>query len=444
MKIIKVSIIKLFGIFNHEIPLNQEHDITIVLGENGIGKTKILEALNAVFSKDFDFLKKLDFEKFAIFFANDEVWEFTKSAAADGSELFVRKKSSGSKSSKPQLLAKNIALHPARSPNDPREVRRRRKEAEVRILNELKHSHTVISNEMNALMAERQYLDLKFLREQENIEPIKWLLTSIEKIEVRLIETQRIITRNDMDKNYYESAVTQCSNELKELISLAIKSSADITSTLDSTYPNRLVQNLREKVDYTYSELNEELAELSDKRKFLSAAGLLAEAHSSEFFEIEDKNNNLIIISMKQYVEDSKKKLQPYEDLAKKISLFMDIVSSRFKHKKIRITKDQGITFTSIMADKTGAPQVIELEKLSSGEQHELVLFYKLIFDSRQGDLVLIDEPELSLHISWQTQFIPDLKRVAALRKFAAVIATHSPDIISSNWDLKVELLGVE
>ena len=297
---------------------------------------------------------------------------------------------------------------------------------------------------MNALMAERQYLDLKFLREQENIEPIQWLLTSIEKIEVRLIETQRIITRNDMDKNYYESAVTQCSNELKELISLAIKSSADITSTLDSTYPNRLVQNLREKADYTYSELNEELAELSDKRKFLSVAGLLAEAHSSDFFEIEDKNNNLIIISMKQYVEDSKKKLQPYEDLAKKISLFMDIVSSRFKHKKIRITKDQGIAFTSIIADKTGVPQVIELEKLSSGEQHELVLFYKLIFDSRQGDLVLIDEPELSLHISWQTQFIPDLKRVAALRKFSAVIATHSPDIISSNWDLKVELLGVE
>lgn len=444
MKIIKISIIKLFGIFNHEIPLNQEHDITIVLGENGIGKTKILEALNAVFSKDFDFLKKLDFEKFTIFFASDEVWEFTKSAASDGSELFVRKKTLASKSSKPQLLAKNIALPLARSPNDPREVRRRRKEAEARILNELKHPHTAIANEMNALMAERQYLDLKFLREQENIEPIQWLLTSIEKIEVRLIETQRIITRNDMDKNYYESAVTQCSNELKELISLAIKSSADITSTLDSTYPNRLVQNLREKADYTYSELNEELAELSDKRKFLSVAGLLAEAHSSDFFEIEDKNNNLIIISMKQYVEDSKKKLQPYEDLAKKISLFMDIVSSRFKHKKIRITKDQGIAFTSIIADKTGVPQVIELEKLSSGEQHELVLFYKLIFDSRQGDLVLIDEPELSLHISWQTQFIPDLKRVAALRKFSAVIATHSPDIISSNWDLKVELLGVE
>lgn len=444
MKIIKVSIIKLFGIFNHEIALNQEHDITIVLGENGIGKTKILEALNAVFSKDFDFLKKLDFEVFSIFFDNDEVWEFTKSAATDGSELFVRKKLSSSKSSKPQLLAKSIARYSARSPNDPREVRRRKREAEARAGNELIHSHTLSAIEMNVLLAERQYLDLKFLREQENIEPIQWLLKSIEKIEVRLIETQRIITRNDMDKNYYESAVTQCSNDLKELISLAIKSSADITSTLDSTYPNRLVQNLRERADYTYSELNEELAGLSDKRKFLSAAGLLAEAHSSDFFEIEDKNNNLIIISMKQYVEDSKKKLQPYEELAKKISLFMDIVSSRFKHKKIRITKDEGIAFTSIIADKTGAPQVIELEKLSSGEQHELVLFYKLIFDSRQGDLVLIDEPELSLHISWQTQFIPDLKRVAALRKFSAVIATHSPDIISSNWDLKVELLGVE
>ena len=445
MKILKVSIIKLFGIFNHEIALNQEHDITIVLGENGIGKTKILEALDAVFSKDFDFLRKLDFEVLSIFFDNDECWEFTKSTATDGSELFVRKKSPGSKSSKSQLLAKNISQYSARSPNDPREVRRRKREVEARVRNELMHSHTIDADDINnMLLVERHYLDLKYFRGQGSIEPVQWLLKSIEKIKVRLIETQRIITRNDTDKNYYESAVTQCSNDLKELISLAIKSSADITSTLDSTYPNRLVQNLREKADYTYSELNEELADLSDKRKFLSAAGLLAEAHSSDFFEIEDKNNNLIIISMKQYVEDSKKKLQPYEELAKKISLFMDIVSSRFKHKKIRITKDEGIAFTSIIADQTGAPQVIELEKLSSGEQHELVLFYKLIFDSRQGDLVLIDEPELSLHISWQTQFISDLKRVAALRKFSAVIATHSPDIISSNWDLRVELLGVE
>lgn len=443
MKIIKVSITKLFGIFNHEIPLNQEHDVTIVLGENGIGKTKILEALNAIFSKDFDFLKKLDFQTLTIFFDKDEYWEFTKSLVANGSELLVSKKSSTSKQSKPQLLAKNIAQHPERSPNDPREVRRRKREAEARVRNELTHSHA-FDVDMNILLAERHFIELNYFKEQENIKPISWLLDSIREIKVRLIETQRIITRNDTDKNYYESAVTQCSNELKELISLAIKSSADITSTLDSTYPNRLVQNLRAKADYTYSELNEELADLSNKRKFLSSAGLLAEAHSSDFFDIEDKDNHLIIIAMKQYVEDSKKKLLPYEELAKKISLFMDIMSSRFKHKRIRITKDEGIAFTSTIAYQTGIPQLIELEKLSSGEQHELVLFYKLIFDSHQGDLILIDEPELSLHISWQTQFIPDLKRVATLRKFSAVIATHSPDIISSNWDLRVELLGVE
>lgn len=444
MKILKVSATKLFGIFDHEIALNQEHDITIVLGENGIGKTKILEALNAVFSKNFGFLRKLDFLTFSIFFDNYECWEFTKSTAVEGGELFVKKRSPRSKSSKLQLLASNIAQNSGRAPNDPREVRRRRLAAE-RAENELLvRAHGLTASELNALLMQRHLGEFNYLREQGNIEPIQWLLDGIEKINVRLIEAQRIITRNDLEENYYESAVTQCSSELKELISLAIKSSAEISSTLDSTYPNRLVQSLREKADYTYSELNKELAVLSEKRKFLSTAGLLAEAHSSDFFYIEDKNNDLIIISMKQYVEDSKKKLEPYEELAKKISLFMEVIGNRFKHKRIRITKDEGIAFTSIIAGRDGAPQIIELEKLSSGEQHELVLFYKLIFDSRQGDLVLIDEPELSLHISWQTQFIPDLKRVAALSKFSAVIATHSPDIISSNWDLRVELLGVE
>lgn len=438
MRILKISISKLFGIFNHDIPLNQEHDITIVLGENGIGKTKILEAINAVFCRDFHFLANLDFESLSVFFDNNESWEFTKSSSDGESSLYIQKKLSNSKLSKPEILAS----HRDRSPNDPREVRRRKREAERR--NELVHSYPHDSTDLRTLFSEREFLEYKYLAEQKKEKPIQWLLTDIEKIRVKLIETQRIITRNDLTKNSYESAVTQCSNELKELISIAIKSSADITSTLDSTYPNRLVQNLREKSNYTYAELNEELADLNDKRKSLSAAGLLAEAQGSEFFVIEDKHNDLIIISMKQYVEDSKKKLQPYEELSKKISLFMDIVSSRFKHKKMRISKDDGFVFDSIINDKNNNPMPIDLTKLSSGEQHELVLFYKLIFDSSQGDLILIDEPELSLHISWQTQFIADLKRVAALSKFSAVIATHSPDIISSHWDLRVELLGVE
>ena len=51
----------------------------------------------------------------------------------------------------------------------------------------------------------------------------------------------------------------------------------------------------------------------------------------------------------------------------------------------------------------------LELSGLSSGEQHELVLLYELLFRAEQDTLILIDEPELSLHIAWQQQFLRDL-----------------------------------
>lgn len=437
MKILKISITKLFGIFDHDIPLNQNPGITIVLGENGIGKTKVLEAISAIFRNDYNFLIDLDFETLSIFFDTDEVWDFSKSQLHNESTLYVHRRTPGSKS-KPEKLSNQRP----NAVNDPRE--RRRREMEFRKYEMMNSHYAYESKDVHALLLESDYLEYKYRSEQEKIKPVKWFIEETKKIKIRLIETQRIITRNEISKNSYESAVTQCSNELKELISIAIKSSADITSALDSTYPNRLVQNLRAENHYTYSQLNDELSELNEKRKTLSAAGLVVDAQDSELAVIEDEHNDLIIISMRQYVEDSKLKLEPYEKLAEKIGLFMDIVSNRFKHKNIKISKDDGIVFTSIVKDKHNDSINIDLTKLSSGEQHELVLFYKLIFGSAPGDLILIDEPELSLHISWQTQFIDDLKRVAALSKFSAVIATHSPDIISSNWDLRVELLGVE
>ena len=81
---------------------------------------------------------------------------------------------------------------------------------------------------------------------------------------------------------------------------------------------------------------------------------------------------------------------------------------------------------------------------LSSGEQHELVLFYELLFKVKPNSLILIDEPELSLHVVWQQQFLGDLEDITKLTGFDILIATHSPLIIHDRWDLTVELKGPE
>ena len=92
---------------------------------------------------------------------------------------------------------------------------------------------------------------------------------------------------------------------------------------------------------------------------------------------------------------------------------------------------------------KTNDGSSLSLNELSSGEQEILVLFYKLIFES-DVNLLLIDEPEISLHIVWQKELLENLKSVVKLKKnIKVIIATHSPQIISHNWDLQIDLGGM-
>ena len=79
--------------------------------------------------------------------------------------------------------------------------------------------------------------------------------------------------------------------------------------------------------------------------------------------------------------------------------------------------------------------RAIPLDRLSSGEQHEIILLVDLLFSIPQGAVVLIDEPEISLHVAWQIAFLPDVRRIADLVGFKFIVATHSPQIINDEWE---------
>lgn len=56
------------------------------------------------------------------------------------------------------------------------------------------------------------------------------------------------------------------------------------------------------------------------------------------------------------------------------------------------------------------------------------------------GRVVLIDEPEISLHIDWQRKLLPEI--VKQLSEKQLIICTHSPIIASKYQDrmIKIEL----
>ena len=67
-------------------------------------------------------------------------------------------------------------------------------------------------------------------------------------------------------------------------------------------------------------------------------------------------------------------------------------------------------------------------------------LFFDLIFKIEKNSHLLIDEPEISLHIAWQKLFMKDLEEIANLKNLKITVATHSPQIINNMWDMQIDL----
>lgn len=429
MKITQIKIKKLFGLYDHKIKLNSDERITIIYGPNGVGKTIILQMLRSIFNTKFDIFYKIPFEEFSIKFDNDDV-------------LFLEK--SYNKDKKRDELIANLNGNEA-------------SQIQLDFMPDEKAFEEIIRNHPNLKkVEENEWLDFsdgeilnpgEVLYRYDVRWPVKiigadWFDDIKEKINIDFIETQRLITLDRSRTKYptpkyptpktsIKKTVSNYSLELSKEVQKQLAKYATLSQSLDRSFPIRLA---KKKTDVDYTCLEQNLSKLEERRKNLIRIGVLDA--DSEFNYLDDipevNQENAHVFSV--YIEDVGKKLDVFNDLRMKLSLFVSIINNRFVNKRLSISKDKGFVI------KTSNGLEIQPSDLSSGEQHELVLYYELLFKIEPGSLILIDEPEISLHIGWQNEFLNDLMKVIDLAGFDVLIATHSPDIIGDRWDLTVAL----
>lgn len=75
----------------------------------------------------------------------------------------------------------------------------------------------------------------------------------------------------------------------------------------------------------------------------------------------------------------------------------------------------------------------VELNQLSSGEKQIVSLFSKIYLEDLENLLIFFDEPELSLSIKWQRQLLPHILDSKKCNFLLAV--THSPFIFNNELD---------
>jgi predicted ATP-binding protein involved in virulence len=216
------------------------------------------------------------------------------------------------------------------------------------------------------------------------------------------------------------------SHEIKETLSKA----SDEGQRLDSSFPSRL---FTQEDIVSKEEFNSRYEIIKVKQSSLSKNGLYtADAQSAMNYNKDDAK------ALKVYLDDTEKKLKVFDELNDKLNLFGGFLSNKgFVNKKIKFSPEKGFIFF------TDDEQELEPQNLSSGEQNEIVMLYELLFIAGKDTLILIDEPEISLHVVWQNDFLNDLVKIQKLSGFSTIVATHSPDIIGDRIDSVIDLFDL-
>lgn len=403
MKLKRIQVTKLFDIFDYDIPFPEEENALIITGPNGFGKTMILNIVFNLFSRKFDFFIDLVFEEIVL-------------TLDDGVSIAIRKQSELKKIVTFSFLDGKNGIDVFHYPEPPTE---NSTFGDIR-----KHIPNVFEIRINTNKRPSIGLMPTIKDSTETI---------LNSVKVHLIPEQRLFKKappsdglNAEQQAVMVETIQIHANDLKQHIASLLENSFLKSQDMDSSFPMRLRS---EKNILSEEEYGLRYSSLTKKQQQLSKFGLSESKQEFLTYSQEDAK------ALSVYLKDLEAKLAVFDSLLMKLALFTDILNERrFTFKTIQISRSKGFFF------QTSTGGELKLEQLSSGEQHEVVLLYELIFNVKEDVLVLIDEPEISLHVTWQKEFLSDLLKIIKLQKVQVLIATHSPSIINGRWDLTYNL----
>ncbi len=455
MRITRIKVEKLFGnpTYNYDIGLKIDQDsakrssITILHGRNGSGKTVIFKMIAGLFGvgnyNPFIFWK-YPFRLFEVAFDDGSRVSVTREYNSENplESYPTIKYIKGPGRPKQYDVGKNIKSDLLR--RLPLSVRRDVSDGD------LVHILSSLGDDNYETVSSRPLYDGSYYLDPDRFDEPPWLGDLRSTLDVHFVSTNRLLIRKRVSgdrPSVFRSkgreitsaaAIEENSLDLKRRISKKIFTANRIENDLNRIFPSNVVSSVLQKKDtWSYRIVADELEKLKRERERLVDVGIL---DPGDEINVEEYNDDTLGRVLKQYIEDSRKKFNVYDGLANKIDLFKVILQDMLNDKHLIISKEKGY----LLKPDPGSDRCIPAKELSSGEQHLIVLVYNLLFrDTEKNDeLILIDEPEISLHIAWQRRFVSSLEKISELSDFDVIIATHSPAIVRGRWDLEVSLHG--
>jgi predicted ATP-binding protein involved in virulence len=178
-------------------------------------------------------------------------------------------------------------------------------------------------------------------------------------------------------------------------------------------------------------------------------AGINGSGKTTLLEYIKKENDNIIYLHANKGVEDIKEFLPEYlfqkifneeADVTQTYKDVREYINSVFSDLNIKIEFEKRDAKGNLFfRNKEG--KVFSIDDISTGEKTLLSKVLYLYLKEIKDSVILIDEPELSLHPAWQNRVLKLYEKFAKENNCQIIIATHSPHILGSAKSEYVRLL---
>lgn len=445
MMIRQLIIKRLYGVYNYDVSFND--DLTFIYGDNGCGKTTILDILSSILTGRIYKLLVYNFEEIKlIFHANTD---------SPNNEI--------------KIISSNGNLRIHYNDSEVQEIFHGANERSLIYSRDDSESYDL----------HRSINMSKFVRYIKNTFNYIYLplsrnsLDGFDESELTPVRIRREIARSEKDttsKNYLNDSIRYVEEIIRTgCLRISSKENEINTRFRSSIFTSSLIASdeLNFRTLLTAAQENNSTSSISHNKKeyikTLKAIGEWNEEASNRvnaFFDNykkayeESKRSapeehfntvDFLLMNMEfqriksiadaaQKIEAEKEKVQaPITSFLSTVNAFLNIGEDR---KKININNEG-----KLIVSTDRMKREISLYNLSSGEKQIIIIFACLIFGMpvNQSGIYIIDEPEASLHLTWQKRFVESIKN--ANSSIQLIFATHSPEIIGKYTNKAVKLV---
>lgn len=432
MNATRIKLFEIIGLFGtDDISISFKDKVKILIGENGLGKTQVLNLFYYTLTKNFFRLNEYNFKNLKIVFTNNNVIDISKKQVEElvekvykhpiveelireiGFSQFEILRNRFLKDRKNwRNIEQNYLIH------NPRIVRKFPIHQVFRVFEELETNE---DNEINV-----------------NLDKCKKEITiELKGLEILYFPTYRRVEEDLYNLGYNEDELNM--DQENNLIQFGMEDVKRrfnyIQNTIDKLLKEGLAQFTKDILNVVVddSEPSENILDKineSDIEIILSRVGNLLTNTQKEAVKsiVANKQlkNPLSAYLLQKLIDIYEKQ----KELDKSVKIFRDVCNKYLINKSIFYDESS----IEIYIKSTRTNEKIDLKYLSSGEKQIVSMLSKVyLSEAEKRFIILFDEPELSLSIVWQKQLLPDIINSNKCDFLLAV--THSPFIFDNELD---------